>query len=230
MVSRTQLRTQKLEVERLMKRKLIISIFIVIIFLLSQYKPVLTSYARFFTVNNITLDPNASILILSGGPFTRVPKALELYKQGYGKRLLLTTEQPLNSKIAYLTFTNQQIAQGISEALTTPATFESVPSLKGGATSTFDEAHDLLAYCIKNKLKHLIIVTDAFHTRRALYAFKKVFQGNNIKVEAAAALNEVHNERNWWRSDRGIAAYLLEPIKFAVYLLSDQNVSFIRND
>ena len=48
--------------------------------------------------------------------------------------------------------------------------FESVPSLRGGATSTFDEAHDLLAFCIKEKLKHLILVTDSFHTRRALYA------------------------------------------------------------
>ena len=215
-----------------MKLKLIISIFVVIVFLLSQYKVILRSYAHFFTVNNITLDPNASILILSGGPFTRVPKALELYKQGYGKRLLLTTMRPLNSKNAHLT-TDQLYdpeCRRNPKDLTTPAGFERVPSLKGGATSTFDEAHDLLAYCIKNNLKHLIIVTDAFHTRRALYAFKKVFQGNSIKIEAAAALNDIHNERNWWRSDRGIAAYLLEPIKFAAYLLSDQNVSFIKND
>jgi uncharacterized SAM-binding protein YcdF (DUF218 family) len=213
-----------------MKRNLIISIFVVFILLLSQYKAVLTGYARFFTVNNITLDPNASIVVLSGGPWTRTPKALKLYKQGYGKRLLLTTLQPLNSKLAHLMLTNEQIAQGISEALTSPATFESVPSLKGGATSTFDEAHDLLAYCTKENIKHLIIVTDAFHTRRALYAFKKIFQDSNIKIEAAAALNDNHNEENWWRSDSGIAAYLLEPIKFAVYLLSDQNVSFVKND
>jgi uncharacterized SAM-binding protein YcdF (DUF218 family) len=213
-----------------MKRKLIISIFIVFILLLSQYKAVLTGYARFFTVNNITVDSNASILILSGGPFTRIPKALELYKKGYGKRLLLTTERPLNSKFAHLAFTNEEIAREIATMLSTPATFESVPSLKGGATSTFDEAHDLLVYCIKENIKHLIIVTDAFHTRRALYAFKKIFQGSSIKIEAAAAFNEAHREENWWRSDRGIAAYLLEPIKFAVYLLSDQNVSFVKND
>ena len=213
-----------------MKRNLIISIFIVFILLLSQYKAVLTGYARFFIVNNITVDSNASILILSGGPFTRIPKALELYKKGYGKRLLLTTERPLNSKLAHLAFTNEQIAPEIAKMLSTPATFESVPSLKGGATSTFDEAHDLLVYCIKENIKHLIIVTDAFHTRRALYAFKKIFQGSSIKIEAAAAFNEVYSEENWWRSDRGIAAYLLEPIKFAVYLLSDQNVSFVKND
>ena len=137
-----------------MKRKIVVSLIIVAVLSLSQYKVLLTGYARFFIVNNITVDSNASILILSGAPFTRIPKALELYKNGYGKRLLLTTERPLNSKFAHLTFTNEQIAPEIAKMLSTPATFESVPSLKGGATSTLDEAHDLLIYCIKNKGKN----------------------------------------------------------------------------
>lgn len=213
-----------------MKCKVVISTVIILILMVSQYKSILTSYARFFIVDNITVAKNASIVVLSGGPFTRIPKALELYQTGYGERLLLTTLKPLNSKLAHLILTNEQIAREISKILAIPATFKSVPSLKGGATSTFDEAHDLLAYCAKENIKHLIIVTDAFHTRRALYAFKKIFQDSSIKIEAAAALNEVYSVEEWWRSDLGISAYLLEPIKFAVYLLSDQNVSFVKND
>ena len=105
-----------------------------------------------------------------------------------------------------------------------------VPSLKGGATSTFDEAYDLLQFCEKENLKHLIIVTDSFHTRRALYAFRKVFQGSNINVEASAALNEVFSEEDWWRSDKGISVYILEPIKLFVYMFSSKNVSFVKNN
>jgi hypothetical protein len=155
------------------------------------------------------------------------PKHSSYTKKDTGKDY---SSQPLNSKLAHLILTNKQITREISKILAISATFESVPSLKGGATSNFDEAHDLLVYCIKENIKHLIIVTDSFHTRRALYAFKKIFQGSNIKIEAAAAFNEVNSEENWWPSDRGIAAYLLEPIKFAVYLLSNQNVSFFKND
>ena len=107
--------------------------------------------------------------------------------------------------------------------------FEVVPSLRKGATSTFDEAHDLLAFCTKEDLKHLIIVTDAFHTRRALYAFKKVFRESNIEIEVSAAKNDLFNEENWWWSDFGISVYVLEPIKFFVYLLTNQNTSFIKN-
>lgn len=213
-----------------MKHKAIISLIFILILLLSQYKSLLTGYARFFTVDNPTYGVNTAIVILSGGGATRVPKGLELYNEGYGKRLLLTTLRPMNGKIANLFLTNKQVAEKIAKRLNVPVEFESVPSLKGGATSTFDEAYDLLAFCSKEKLNHLIIVTDSFHTRRALYAFKKVFQGSNIKVEASAASNEVFSAENWWRTDVGISMYFLEPIKFAVYLWSSKNVSFIQNE
>ena len=190
----------------------------------------LTGYANFFTIDNPTYGVNAPIVVLAGGIVTRLPKALELYEKGYGKRVLLTSERRLNSRLAHLFSANEQVAQKIAQALNVQVELEVVPSLKGGATSTFDEAYDLLAFCSKEKLKHLIIVTDAFHTRRALYAFKKVFQGSDIKVEASAAINDIYSEENWWRSDRGISAYLLEPVKFVVYLLSDKNVSYIQND
>jgi uncharacterized SAM-binding protein YcdF (DUF218 family) len=215
---------------KFMKRKIFIGLIVIVVLLLSQYKILFTGYAKFFTIDNPTHGVNAPILILAGGAATRVPKALELYEKGYGNRLLLTSERPLNSKVAHLFATNEQIAKKISKELNIQAELEVVPSLKGGATSTLDEAHDLLNFCSKEKIKHLIIVTDAFHTRRALYAFKKVFKGSGIKVDASAALNEIHSEENWWLSDKGIAAYLLEPIKFAVYLLSSKNVSFVRND
>lgn len=213
-----------------MKRKVIVGIIFILILLLSQCKSVLTGYANFFTVDNPTYGVNTAIVILSGGGTTRVPKALELYNKGYGKRLFLTTLRPRNKKIAHLFLTNKQIAEKIAKELNVQVAFESVPSLKGGATSTFDEAYDLLAFCSKEKLKHLIIVTDSYHTRRALYAFKKVFQGSAIEVEAAAATNEVFSEENWWLSDSGISSYVLEPIKFAVYLGTSKNVSFIQND
>ena len=206
-----------------MKRKVIIVLIVILILLMSQYKLMLIGYARFFTIDNATYGVNAPIVILSGSSLTRIPKALELYEKGYGDRLLLTTER----RYPFLTY--KQSAEKIAQALNIQVEFEMVPSLKGGATSTFDEAYDLLQFCEKENLKHLIIVTDSFHTRRALYAFRKVFQGSNINVEASAALNEVFSEEDWWRSDKGITAYILEPIKFAVYMLSNKNVSFVKN-
>ena len=200
-----------------MKRKIVVSLIIAIVLLFSQYEVLLKGYARFFTIDNATSGMEATIVILSGNPETRILKALELFTAGYGTRLLLFKD--------YV-----QISQSVAKFLNIQVKFESVPSLKGGATSTFDEAYDLLAFCSKENLKHIIIVTDSYHTRRAFYAFNKVFEGSNIKVEVSAAPNNIFNEENWWLSDRGISAYILEPIKLAVYLFTSQNVSFIKND
>jgi uncharacterized SAM-binding protein YcdF (DUF218 family) len=56
------------------------------------------------------------------------------------------------------------------------ASWKVIPSLTGGATSTFDEAKDALAYAKQKNWKRIIIVTDEFHTHRAHYALKKYFK------------------------------------------------------
>ena len=73
-------------------------------------------------------------------------------------------------------------------------------------------------------------MTDEFHTRRAHYAFKKIFANSELKVQVAGVPNEVFSIENWWRSDRGIMAYLGETIKFPVYLLWDSEPKIVKNN
>ena len=109
------------------------------------------------------------------------------------------------------------------------AKWEILPSLTRGATSTFDEAEDALSYAIEKKWKRIIIVTDEFHTRRAYYAFEKIFTNSGIKVEVAGASNEVFSISNWWKSDVGILSYLGESIKFPIYLLWNSEPKIVEN-
>ena len=196
---------------------------------ISQYQSILTTYAGFFTVNNATSGADA-IVVLSGGQATRIPHALKLFAQGYAAKLLLTDEKKRNLRFAHLFSSNEEIAQAMIEELKMHVQIKTVPSLKKGATSTFDEAYDLLKLSKMEGFDHLILVTDAFHTRRAFHAFQTVFEGSDIRLEISAAQNEIFNERNWWTSDQGISAYVLESIKYPVYLLSSRNVTFIRNN
>jgi uncharacterized SAM-binding protein YcdF (DUF218 family) len=196
---------------------------------ISQYKPILSGYAKFFTVNNATAGADV-IVVLSGGKDTRIPHAINLYSEGFAPRILLTDEKKRNIRFVHLFPTNQEIAQAMIDELEMNIPVMTIPSLKGGATSTFDEAYDLLKFCQKKRFRHLILVTDAFHTRRAYHAFQTVFENTEIRIEMSAASNEIFNENNWWTSDQGISAYVLESIKYPVYLLSSSNVTFIRND
>ncbi len=194
-----------------------------------NYESVLMSYAKFFTVSNATPGADA-IVVLSGGKITRIPHALKLFEKGYAPEILLTNEKKKNIRFSHLFPTNKMIAQAMIDELGLSPPISIIQSQKGGATSTFDEAYDLLKLSGKKKYRHLILVTDAFHSRRAYHAFQTVFDETEINLEMSSASNEIFNENNWWTSDQGISAYVLESIKYPVYLLSSRNVTFIRND
>ena len=169
-------------------------------------------------------------MVLSGGMGTRIPHALKLFEEGYAPEILLTDEKKRNIRFTNLFPTNEMIAQTMIEELELSVPVSTIQSQKGGATSTFDEAYDLLKLSENKSYRHLILVTDVFHTRRAYHAFQTVFEDKEIKIEMSAASNEIFNVNNWWTSDQGISAYVLESIKYPVYLLSSRNVTFIRND
>lgn len=214
-----------------MKKWLVVIILFsgVIAVSISQYRSILTAYAKFFTVNNAT--PGADVIVvLSGGKDTRIPHALKLFEEGYAPEILLTDEKKRNIRFSHLFPTNRMIAQAMIEELEMSVPVSTIQSQKGGATSTFDEAYDLLKLSENKRYRHLILVTDAFHTRRAYHAFQTVFEDTEIKIEMSAASNEIFNVNNWWTSDQGISAYVLESIKYPVYLMSSRNVTFIRND
>ena len=194
-----------------------------------KHESILTAYAKFFTVSNASQGADA-LVVLSGGKFTRIPHALKLFEEGYAPEILLTDEKKRNIRFSHLFPTNEMIAQAMIEELEMSVPVSTIQSQKGGATSTFDEAYDLLKLSENKKYRHLILVTDSFHTRRAYHAFQTVFEDTEIKIEMSAASNEIFNVNNWWTSDQGISAYVLESIKYPVYLLTSRNVTFIRND
>lgn len=193
------------------------------------HSQLLTLYAGWFVVRDA--EPGAdAIICLSGDRETRNPECLRLWKEGYAERLFVTAEKPKNKEFNKLELSHLEFAQKVTKQMRLEVVWELLPSLTVGATSTFDEAADALAMAQKEGWKRIILVTDEFHTRRSLLAFKKVFEGSDIEVQVAGAPNEVFSADNWWKSDRGIVAYFGETIKYPVYLLWDHEPKFVRND
>ena len=201
-------------------------------FLLATYLAlpiILPGYARLFIKQSVTKGADA-IICLSGGRETRVPESLRLWNQKYSSKLFVTQEKPQNKEFSKLELNHLQFAQAVTKKMKLAATWEIIPSLSGGATSTFDEAEDVLVYAEEMKWKRVIIVTDEFHTRRAHYAFEKIFDDSDVKVDVAGASNEVFSIENWWKSDSGIMAYLSETIKLPVYMIWDSEPEVVENN
>jgi len=201
-----------------------ISIFIVTVVVFLLFLPyLLSAYAELFSKEILFKDADA-IVILSGNPKTRVNRAIELFKSRVSDKIYMT-QTPKNAHIIQKSMVKKIMqAENIN--------FFVIPSLKGGATSTYDEAKDVALYAKKFDWKKIVIVTDEFHSARAYYAFKKVFNILESKTEIgiATAKNSVFNVNSWWRSDAGISAYILEALKFMVYFFKSSNVEFIEQE
>ena len=191
---------------------------------------ILTSYAKLFRINNATKGADC-VLILSGNAKTRPIKAAELIQANYSGTLYYTDQKRLihtHKEIIPYPF---EIASRILATYNLKA--DIIPSTKDGATSTFDEAYDLAAFLQEHPMKHIILVTDAFHTARAHYAFTKVLRNQGfetVKIEMAAASNDDFNESSWWRSEKGISAYILEPIKYLFYIFNSSNSTLVKEN
>jgi len=201
-----------------------ISILIVTIAILLLFLPqLLIGYAQIFS-KEVLLENCDAIVILSGNPKTRAKRAIDLFKSNSFAKVYMT-QTPKNAHIIQESMVKKIMqTEGIG--------FFVIPSLKNGATSTYDEAEDVALHAKKLDWKKIIIVTDEFHSARAYYAFKKVFNilESKTQIGIATAKNNIFNVNNWWESDAGISAYILEALKFMVYFFKSSNVEFIEQE
>jgi len=116
-----------------------------------QYEYILSKYAGFFTINNAKPGADA-IVVLSGGQANRIPHALSLFSKGYAPTLILTDQKKHNKKFTHLFSSNEEIALAMIDELKMNVPIITIPSTKNGATSTFDEAYDLLKFSKKKIL------------------------------------------------------------------------------
>ncbi|NOQ32134.1 MAG: hypothetical protein GQ570_13540 [Helicobacteraceae bacterium] len=187
----------------------------------------LTGYANMFRVNSATKGADA-IIILGGNDKTRPSYASKLIKENYAKEIILTSPKQYRTQLNGILKSEQERYLEVLKSNGVTATI--IPSTKGGATSTFDEAIDLVEFLKTHPMKHVIIVTDSFHTARSKYAFNKIMELNNIKdlkIEMAAAPNEIFNESNWYKTEAGLSSYIMEPLKFIFYFFNSSNATIV---
>ncbi len=188
-------------------------------------QPLLTAYAQLFTVNDAT--PGADMMVvLSGDIDVRPQYAAKLYHDDYALQVFLTREKNWMGYASPYVEARNHYAELWMLQNDVPVTF--LPTIhKEGNMSTLDEVLDTLAYVKANpQIQHIIVVTDAFHSYRASYIFKKVFEVNgleHIRIEMAAAPNAIFDETNWYKTEKGLEYYFDETIKTLMYWMGLAN-------
>jgi uncharacterized SAM-binding protein YcdF (DUF218 family) len=85
-------------------------------------------------------------------------------------------------------------------------------------TSTFDEAATVRQYVQVHQTHRIILVTSAFHTRRARWTFEKVLAGLPVTLEMVAVPYAGFDQTNWWKNEAGLITLNNEYIKWFYYL------------
>lgn len=182
--------------------------------------------APFLARNLIIEKPldKADVILVLGGSSTyieRTQKAAELFKKGAAPKIYLTDdgEQAGWSKIEkrnppyFELARNSLIAQGVPP--------ENIEILEPQVTGTIYEARILSEKAKSANLKSVLIVTSAYHTRRAFSTFQRIFTENNQLTELGVVSPPTGEQTpppfSWWLSANGWNFVAGEYVKSFVY-------------
>ncbi len=157
---------------------------------------ILTGVADYLIVND-KLQPADVIFLLNSEVNTRPFRASELYKQGLAPVIVIARSENTPTVDLGLVPNDTDLSVGVMEKLGVPAEKIIVLPFPGGVTSTFDEASALRQYIQTHPIHRIILVTSAFHTRRARWTFEKVLAGLPVTLEMAAVPYDGFDQTNW---------------------------------
>ncbi len=156
------------------------------------------------------------VLVLPGDETYRPIVAAAVLKAGLAKDVLIPE-----------TDANADVTDGIkpqtAEVLRRILLQRGIPTdkvlcLEGASRTTFEDATALSAYLETRPQDRVIVVTNAFHTRRARFIFRRVMGDNADRLQFVAAPNPGFADETWWQNRSSANMVLSENVKLGFYL------------
>lgn len=176
-----------------------------------------------FLITEAPLDKADAIVVLSGSATfrERAHEAARLYFEGRAPRILLTND---NHQGWWSSAQQRNLffyERSLEELKKSGVPSESVEVLMQPVSSTYDEAELIRDYAQQRGLRSILIVTSAYHSRRALWVFTRVFRDTGIQVGLVIARREESpSPVKWWLTLRGWQFVPTEYVKMVYYLIN----------
>lgn len=174
----------------------------------------------------ITEAPLASadaILVLGGSANykERAREAARLLLEGRSPRLLITNDNlrgPWSSAEQRNLYFYERSLEEIRNA---GVPRNSVDVLMKPVAGTREEAELVRQYAEEHRLHSVLIVTSAYHSRRALWVFSRVFRDTGIRIGLISVKpgDESPRPATWWLSIRGWRLVPTEYVKMIYYVV-----------
>ena len=150
------------------------------------------------------------IVVLAGdSQGNRVLRAGDLVRQGYAPKALLDSPMELYGVPEGEMALAFAVKHGYAKEM-----FESFPIV---ATSTKEEAAELMAEVRKRGLRRVLVVTSNYHSARSRRILKR--QGGEIEWHVTAAPDRYFRPEDWWHRREARKVWLMEMTKTAADFL-----------
>ncbi len=164
-----------------------------------------------------------ALVVLSGSSsyLERTHKAAELFKQGHAPLVLLTNDHTRGGWSSALQTNPYFVDRALAELTKQGVPPERIRIVPGVAASTHSEAVIVKDYAAAQGLRSVLIITSAYHSRRALRTFRTTFEGTNVAIglDPAAIGPQTPAAATWWLRPSGWRDVAGEYVKLIYYWL-----------
>lgn len=205
-----------------MRRRLLLLLFAACLVGAVAHAPLLTAAGSFLVVRDVR-RPGDAIVVLSGSTPDRVLEAVDLYREGMARRVVLTRGHPPPGIEALRAQGGDmqephEVNASIAAQLGVPR--EAIRVVGPGAGSTATEAEAVIRYLRQENLRSILLVTSKLHTRRAAWIFRTL-AGGDLEFVMCPSRYDPFDPGKWWRSRAFTRRVVIEYEKMVVFLLRD---------
>jgi uncharacterized SAM-binding protein YcdF (DUF218 family) len=148
-----------------------------------------------------------SIVVLSGSAAyrERVAHAAMLYRQRVAPRVLITNDALLGGWLESIHRNGYSWEFAVQWLVADGVPASSIALVPPPFCDTYSELRAVREYAEAHHLGSLVLVTSAYHSRRALWTAGRLFQGHAITVgmDPARPGDQTPGPSTWWMSTRG---------------------------
>ena len=143
-----------------------------------------------------------ALVVLSGSStyLERTDWAARLYKEGRAPRIILTNDNVQSGWSVAEQRNPLTIERSAEELRRKGVPAEKIESILENASGTYEEALRLREYSVAHNFRSILVVTSSYHSRRAMWTLRRVFEGTGIQIglDAPPPGIQAPSPATWW--------------------------------
>jgi len=183
--------------------------------------PILAWVAARWLIVNADLASADAIVVLSGSStyVERTHKAAQMFRQGRAPLVLLTDDDTRGGWSSALQTNPYFVERARDELIAQGVPADRIRVIPGTVSGTHGEAATIKEYAVAEGIRSLLVVTSAYHSRRALRSLRQSFDGTGavVGLEPVPVGAETPSPAFWWLRVEGWRSVAGEYVKLIYY-------------